>query len=348
MDGEWRGMSMALNDADSGLEQRADETAIAVMDGAPVRVLVGICTFRRPDGLRALLKGVACQQFTQVARPHVGVLVVDNDCDPTIEALTAVLATDLALDVRYVGESRRGIAQARNAVLAGLADDADWLLFIDDDEVPRVNWLEEMLVATQKSNAVGVSGLVLAGAVPGYPRWVRDGRFFTSPRGKRDADYDDVAFGVMGNFMVNAVFLRRHGLRFDERLGLVGSEDKAFFGALRKLGGGMTYTSRAVAEHFVPASRATLRYLLLREFRVGCGRGLALRFSRPGATAYAAFVTRALLRLITDTLMLPATTLMGLLSHNRFDRMRPMFKVVQWAGRLYGVVGMRYEQYLKD
>ena len=80
MVGEWRDMSMTGSDADSGLEQRADETAIAVMDvhGAPVRVLVGICTFRRPDGLRALLTGVASQQFTQVARPHVGVLVVSR------------------------------------------------------------------------------------------------------------------------------------------------------------------------------------------------------------------------------------------------------------------------------
>ena len=55
MDGEWRGMSMARNDVDSGVEQGADETAIVVMDvhGAAVSVLVGICTFRRPDGLRA-------------------------------------------------------------------------------------------------------------------------------------------------------------------------------------------------------------------------------------------------------------------------------------------------------
>ena len=111
----------------------------------------------------------------------------------------------------------------------------------------------------------------------------------------------------------------------------------------------MTYASGAVAEHSVPASRATLRYLLLREFRVGCGRGLALRFFlAPPATAYASLVMRALLRLITDTLLLPATTLMGLLWRNRFDRVRSVFTVVQSAGRLYGVVRMRYEQRLKD
>ena len=320
----------------------------AEFDSATTHLLIGVCTFRRPEGLRALVSALPTQRFTRIARPRISVLAVDNDCDAAVAALTRELAQCFDFEVRYHAEARRGIAQARNALIANVSDDVDWVLFVDDDEVPRDDWLEEMLLGVARSSADAISGYVVAAPVPGYPRWVRDGRFFTSPRGKDVADYSEVGFGVMGNFLLNAAFLRTHALAFDERLGLVGSEDKAFFMAIRAYGGKLSFTSRAVLDHFVPASRAQLGYLLRREFRVGCGRGLALRYGRANGSSVARFAGRAALRLLVDTLLLPFKMIVGLFSNNHFERVKPLFDIAQWAGRLYGAVGARYEQYLHE
>lgn len=310
--------------------------------------VVGICTFRRPAGLRALLSGLATQTFSQIPFPNLSIIVVDNDCDPAISKLLDGLGPELGLKLRYVAEKQRGISQARNAVLANVPEDTDLLFLLDDDVVPRPNWMEELLVGVRRTGAEAVCGPMLAGQGLGYPAWVYDGRFFTYPRRKTLPDYVDVAFGVMSNCALNAPFLRRFGIRFDDRLGLVGSEDKAFFDAILSRGGRLSYTSHAIVDHNVDSSRATLGYLLRREFRVGCGRGISLRYSSPPALTYAKFVIDAALRLIFDVLLLPIRVLLGCFSRNSFERMKPLFNVAQRAGRLYGVFGKRYEQYLTE
>jgi succinoglycan biosynthesis protein ExoM len=272
---------------------------------------------------------------------------VDNDADPAIAGLVEELGPKLELEIRYIAEVRRGISQARNAILANVPDDVDWLFLLDDDEVPRADWMDELMVGVHRTGAEGVCGPMLAGEGLGYPDWVRDGRFFSYPRRKHLNDHVDVLFGVMGNCVLDAAFLRRFPIRFDERLGLVGSEDKGFFDEILSRGGRLSFTSYAIADHNVDASRATLSYLLRREFRVGCGRGLSLRYSDPG-TPVALFVARSALRLVTDAILLPLTMLFGRFSRNTFNHVKPLFDVAQRAGRVYGACGMRYEQYLTE
>ena len=43
------------------------------------RLTVCACTHRRPEGLRALLHGLAAQRFAVLARPRFDVLIVDNE-----------------------------------------------------------------------------------------------------------------------------------------------------------------------------------------------------------------------------------------------------------------------------
>jgi succinoglycan biosynthesis protein ExoM len=327
----------------------ADEVDQSDLERRPgMNAVVGICTFRRPAGLKALLSGLARQTFSKAPRPNLTVLVADNDCDPEISKLLDELGPELDLDLRYIAEKQRGISQARNAILRNVPDDTDWLFLLDDDVVPRTDWMDELLVGVHRTGTEAVCGPMLVGQGLGYPQWVYDGRFFSYPRRKNLPDYADVSFGVMSNCALNARFLRRFGIRFDERFGLVGSEDKAFFDAVLSCGGRMSYTSHAIVDHNVDSSRARLGYLLRREFRVGCGRGLALRYSNPSAPTNAIFVIESALRLTLDTLLLPIKVLVGCFSRNSFERKKPLFDVAQRAGRLYGAFGKRYEQYLTE
>jgi len=325
------------------------ETSGTVRSGHVSRIaLVGVSTFRRPEGLKALLAGIAAQTFEATPAPRISVLVVDNACDPAIEKLVDALAAELRLSTRYVGEGRRGISQARNAILANVPENTDWLFLLDDDEVPRSNWMEQLIVGIERTGAEAVCGPVLAGRDIPYPGWVRDGRFFTAPRRKTFDNYADVSFGVMGNCVLSATFLRRHNIRFDERLGLVGSEDKVFFDSILSSGGRLSYTNEAIVDHYVDIDRATLRYLLRREFRVGCGRGLLLRYANPSGAAVALFLLRSAAKLLGDLILMPLNVVFRSFSANRFDRMKPMFDIAQSAGRIYGAIGIKYEQYAQQ
>ena len=80
-----------------------------------IRVAVCICTYRRPEGLRALLAGLAARRFAGPP-PDVRLVVVDNAGDGETQAIVAELAPDLA--VRCEHEAKRGISHARNRALS--------------------------------------------------------------------------------------------------------------------------------------------------------------------------------------------------------------------------------------
>jgi succinoglycan biosynthesis protein ExoM len=67
--------------------------------------------------------------------------------------------------VRYVQEPRRGISYARNTCLDHVARDAEFFAMIDDDEVPELDWLEQLLCAQARAGADVVRGPV----VPDFP-----------------------------------------------------------------------------------------------------------------------------------------------------------------------------------
>lgn len=315
---------------------------------SPLKVSVGICTFRRPEGLSALVDGLARQRFAKVGAPELSLLVVDNDADPATAELGAKLEARTGLPVRVVPEPERGISRARNRVLDEVPGEADVVAFLDDDVVPHADWLDTMLFGLERTGADAISGQQQPAPDAELSGWLRDGRFFWSPRRERVGDHEDVAFGIMSNFVARAAFLREQGLRFREDLGLVGSEDKRFFDELRGRGGRMTWTSRAVVDHAVQAHRRRLGYQLRRDFRVGCGRGAVEMLSAEPASRKAVFVLRSAGKLVLNLLLLVPRLLLGLRREDRFERVKPLFHVVQMAGRVAGAAGVRYEQYRHD
>jgi hypothetical protein len=149
----------------------------------PVRVVVAVLTYRRPDDLAELLDTLRQQwhEYRRSARGRdheVDVLVVDNDPDEAGRAVCLDLAAD---GVRYVPEPRPGIAAARNRALDE-ARDHDVLIFIDDDERPTSGWLTLLADTFRSTGRVGVVGPVVSRfAVPLEP-WVGAGGFFDRRR----------------------------------------------------------------------------------------------------------------------------------------------------------------------
>jgi succinoglycan biosynthesis protein ExoM len=229
---------------------------------------IAVCcvTFRRPDGLRHLLEGLNHLTFVKNPVPEITVIVVDNDRARPMQPLVEAYAPTFRWSLRYDCEPVQGIASARNRTLALVPSDADYIAFIDDDEMPAPVWLDELLFVSRTFDAPIVQGPLRPVFETPPPRWILDGRFFEM------GPYSDGArlhFAAAGNSLVRSAVIRRLRLSFDERFNRSGGEDQHFFGRAIRAGHHVVTAGHALVLERVPAQRATLGYLLRRRFRIG-------------------------------------------------------------------------------
>jgi succinoglycan biosynthesis protein ExoM len=142
------------------------------------RATLCITTYLRPVGLSEALEAVAALRVP--ADWDLEVVVVDNDAAGSARPVVED-AVRRGMNGRYVIEPRRGLSHVRNRGCAEAAA-ADWLLFLDDDEAPNVDWLERIDAAQRRSDA----DVTLGPSVPVYeiapPTWIVEGDYFERER----------------------------------------------------------------------------------------------------------------------------------------------------------------------
>jgi O-antigen biosynthesis protein len=113
-------------------------------------VTVIICTRNRPACLRSCLEGVKA-----LDPPADEILVVDNT---TGDAETEAIAGQFT--ARYVVEPAKGLSRARNR---GLAESrTDIVAYIDDDALPRREWLGRLIAPFDDAQVAAVTGTIVA------------------------------------------------------------------------------------------------------------------------------------------------------------------------------------------
>lgn len=212
-------------------------------------ICLGVCTYQRPQMLvRCLL---ALQRLAEPDDVRLSIVVVDNEPFPAVAELVQAFGAKCR-PVLYVNERRRGIAQARNAVLEKAAElRADWVAMIDDDQLVAPDWLVMMWRAQRLTRADVVSNTVEDEYPEPLPVWAFPR---TKKRrwdlGARGAATNGVLFraGLMGSDSAP--------LRFDTRFALTGGEDRDFFArAILYSGARIIVTPEAVSVEVVPASK---------------------------------------------------------------------------------------------
>lgn len=228
------------------------------------RVAICICTYKREALLSELLDAVGRLTFRKVRAPQIEVVVVDNDEFSSAQGVCG--SAVIPWPVRYVVEPGRGITYARNRAIEE-AGPVDFLAFIDDDEVPSTEWLDELLSAQDTFAADVVSGAVLPKYAPGTADWVMTGGFFGSRRLATGATRNTCATNnvLIGTHVLRAV----HG--FDHSFALSGAEDTDFFLRVTRAGYKIVWSQEAVVFETVPTNRATVRWILRRDYQTGNG-----------------------------------------------------------------------------
>jgi len=228
---------------------------------------IGICinTFRRPEGVLTLVGAVSRQKFSRIEKPSILLSVVSNEDDPVLQKLVE------DNDVFFSVELERSIPKTRNrASRKALDAGVDFLVYIDDDEEPAIDWLENLIVCQSEFNADVVYGAVDPRIVEKSYVGIADASYFCYPRYPRG---EGLSHAYTHNVLLRAQVFEEVGA-FDERWGLNGGDDTAFFSNAVALGFKIVACPEAVVVERIESERTTLSYLCRRSFRHGNSEAL--------------------------------------------------------------------------
>jgi cellulose synthase/poly-beta-1,6-N-acetylglucosamine synthase-like glycosyltransferase len=186
------------------------------------------------------------------------ILVIDNDPMASARAVVIAAAVDSPVTLRYVVEPRPGIAAARNRALLE-AENADVLVFLDDDERPTASWLVPLIDTWERSGAAAVMGRVISVFDTPLEPWIAAGEFF---RRRSMPTGTEIEVGAAGNLLLDLMQVHQLGVQFDERIALGAGEDSLFTRQLVQRGGRLVWCEESVATDHVPPQRMTRRWVL--------------------------------------------------------------------------------------
>jgi len=297
-------------------------------------VAVCVCTYRRPDVLRRLL-----QRLTESARDvsdvaQVGVVVVDDDRLASARSVVAEFEGSFPLGLRYEHAGSGNISVARNRALELGLDQGERLAFIDDDCMPDVDWLRQLIVAQDTYRADSVSGRCIDTLPPTAGRWLAE-QPFLDEFWNAGGDGAVLSSGAMKNTLIDARFLRRTGVRFDPAFGTTGGEDSMFFAAVRAAGAHQRFAAHAVVREELTTARASFAYQLRRRLWYGNAEAFTSVLSGRSSRARA-FASG--LKVVADGALRPGRRL----RHRQPPQWRfSLAEILRGVGRVIGATGIR-------
>lgn len=258
---------------------------------------------------------------------------MDNDVLATAQAICS--SASLPYPLKYLVEPTRGITYSRNRAIANAV--ADFVAFIDDDEVPAPEWLDELLWAQRKFSADVVSGPVLPKYAPQLPGWIKAGGFFdTHPR----VTGTPRKTCATNNALVSSTVFT--GIpAFDHRFALSGAEDTDFFLRASHAGYEIVWSQEAIVYETVPENRGTIKWILRREYQTGngwvfCEQGLDRRWH--------VWISR-FFRACGHILIGSTNTMWSSLTMEKVDVIRSLRRVSLGVGMITALVGHRFLAY---
>ena len=241
------------------------------------RITAAFCTYNRSARLGRLIAAVRAQRCLV----PFDILVVDNNSSDNTQKVLADLAAQDGAAMRVVRETQQGIPYARNrAIEECLASGVDYMLFMDDDELPGEGLLAGAVDALEREGAECAGGRVEIRFAPGQrPKWLSDellGFLAEIDHGPEPIWIKDRSTPLWtANIAYRMeIFARDPALRFDYRYnrlgnGIGGGEDAILFRAMVDRGIRIRYRPDMVVEHYVDDWRLKRRYFLKLHFIAG-------------------------------------------------------------------------------
>ncbi len=218
-------------------------------------VVILICTCNRPHYLYELLSALVHEVRIAPCKTD-SIVVVDNGSQSVQDLVDSFRSV---LPIEYVRLLQSDLVKARNCSLRhGLRYKPEFLVFIDDDEVPSSGWLSALLSTMTVSGADFAVGPVNPKFSVTPPSWAPE--FF-----KKTGE----TFCTSNLIIRSSVVHSDEERWFQPRFSSTGGEDGDFLRRLAASGAKHTVAHAAVVFENIPPERVTARYLWRRGFRDG-------------------------------------------------------------------------------
>jgi predicted glycoside hydrolase/deacetylase ChbG (UPF0249 family)/glycosyltransferase involved in cell wall biosynthesis len=294
-------------------------------------IAVCICTYKRPAELRRLLRDLDGQKTDGLFT--YSVVVADNDAARSGEAAVEEMRRTMRVAVQYCAEPEKGIARARNRVIANA--DGDYFALIDDDEFPEPDWLLNLLETCREYGVDGVLGPVKRYLDDGAPQWLKRSSLYD--RAVRPTGIEVEWRGARtGNALLKREVFAGDGPPFNVEF--AAGEDQDFFRRKIEEGRRFVWSSDAVVWEELPPARWKRTYFLRKAMLHG---SYAARQPDCGAKS----VMKSLVAVPLYTLALPFVLLAG---QHRF--MTLLVKLCDHVGKLLSLMRIRpfHDEYVSE
>jgi len=286
------------------------------------RVSLCVCTYRRP-GVGDTIRSLLAQQG--ISRSDIEIIVADDDPGLSAREMVQNIASAAALPVRYVVSAAQNISSCRNTCLNNST--ADWIAFIDDDQVAEPQWLQQMLFAAEKFGADAVKSYVRGIYPRATPDWIRTGAPYTHDYGKTGTK---VRLAATCGILFRRDLPGGRELFFDKGLGCTGGEDIEFFLRYRELGAKIISCQSAIAEEIVPIERVDPSYLQKRYRLQGHING-RIRVAKKTLLGRALSIAKSAIEVVITSLYPVLRPMPGALAFRGFIKFWYHFGVLEWA-----------------
>lgn len=239
------------------------------------KITAAVCSYNRAQRLPALIRALRAQPCSI----DYEILIVENNCTDNTHEVLLSLQQEAGPVLRMVNEPRQGISHARNRAVEECMD-SDYMLFMDDDELPRDGLIQAALDTFAVTDALCVGGKVKVDFSNFVrPSWLEDNLLgFLA-----EVNYGDNLFRIehkktpvwTANVAYDMrIFRENPDLRFDIRYnragdGVGGGEDVLMFEALLNRGIPTYYQPQMSVLHAVDAFKLKRGYFLKVHFVSG-------------------------------------------------------------------------------
>lgn len=230
-------------------------------------ITIVIPTYRRLDMLAELLEKV-CAQIALAPQP-VDAIVVDNCPDGSARKLVHNFINSSSA-IEYLHQPISGVVHARNA--GTTAATGEYILFLDDDEVPAEGWLAGFLKMANQGVALGFGRIKPRfEQAPAHETKAILNKLFSrdyAVESGTDITRHHVELGT-GNALFHKATCLGNIPPFDLRFNRSGGEDIWLIKSLSEKGLPLVWVPEGLVEELVPKDRMSVGYLQSRRFTHG-------------------------------------------------------------------------------
>lgn len=273
---------MSDNQFQNGISNSTTTKGSLVVETKVDHISICICTYMRPQMLNELIDALLNQKTHNLF--SYSIIIVDNDPQQSGKKIVEnyIHKKELlqsSVEIIYEHMPVKGITYARNKSLE--SSTGNYVAFIDDDEVPELNWLYQLYKTLKEYNADAVFGTVYPKFENDPPDWVNKHKFFYWRDVRQDTGLDVGTAFTTNNALVRRDLIIKHNLKFEHDYAFIGGEDQAFFFSLleHKKDAKFISCNKAVVHESLSSARCNVEYIRKRLLLEGTGRIFSYRIN---------------------------------------------------------------------